>query len=180
MSEESLFGDVQPEIEDKLEALSKLVEEHKVLETIIESMEKELSNKKKELEHVSRELIPSILNSTGLSEIRLASGEKLEVEDKLQASISDKNYMPAYRNMIQAEGGNDEAQKRIDALFKSKVILEDASEILDVLLENDIPYEMKRSIHPQTLKKYCKSRLEEGKTIPEGISVFQYQETKIS
>ena len=181
MSEDAIFDDVQPEVGDKLEALSKLCGEYKSLEREIEDIEEKLKLRKKDLEEVSRVKIPAILNATGLSEVKLSTGEKLKVEDKIQASIADKNYTVAYRNMIQAEGGDSGAEVKIDSLFKSQVVLDEVSDaVLDLLLEHDIPYNTVRSIHWQTLRKYCKERLENGLTIPEGISVFQYQETKIS
>lgn len=182
MSEEGIFDDVEPTAEGTtLEKLSELVSVYKDLEAKIVETEETLSRHKKELEDVSRNRIPTILNSTGLSEIRLSTGEKLKVEDKVQASITNANYTLAYRNMINAEGGDDDAVNKVDSLFKSQVILEDVSDkVLDLLLENEIAYDTKRSIHPATLKKYCKGLLEEGKAIPEGISVFQYQETKIT
>ena len=180
MSEENLFDDVQPE-EDKLVVLSKLVKDYKSIEADIADIEAKLKERMEALQKISREAIPSILNSTGLSEIKLATGEKLKVEDKIQASIADKNYTVAYRNMIQAEGGDDNAEVKVDSLFKAQVVLEDVSdEVLEMLLEKDIAYEVKRSIHWQTLRKYCQGKLEDGKQIPEGISVFQYQETKIT
>jgi hypothetical protein len=181
MSEEFLFGDVEQEVEDSvLGELSRLCEKMLVLEKEIESVEENLSLKKKELENISRNLIPSILNTAGLSEVKLNSGYKVIVQDKVASSIVNKNYTLAYRNMINEEGGDERAQEIVDSLFKSQIVIEDISEeVLDLLLDNDVPYDSKRSIHPQTLNKYCRDRLENGKTIPEGISVFQYQETKI-
>lgn len=182
MSEGSIFDQVEQEVDvTVLSELSRLAEKQQTLEKEIEATEKYLSDRKKELENVSRNLIPSILNSSGLSELRLSSGEKIVVKDKLSASIPDKNYTLAYRNMITAEGGDDHAQQIVDSLFKSQVIIDGNNEdVLNLLLDNDIIYESKYSIHPQTLMKYCRDRLESGKTIPEGISVFQFQETKIT
>jgi len=189
MSEGSLFEDVSVELEENvLDTLTKLCQNYKTLEIEIEGIEKNLKEKKKKLEDISRDHIPSILNSTGLSEVRLSSGEKIIVEDKVKSSITNKNYMSTYRNMILAELESEEAseeeyklaEEKIRSLFKNQILIEEESEeVLDILLENDILYDLKRSIHPQTLNKYCREKLEHGKTIPEGISVFQFQETKI-
>jgi len=182
MSERFVFEEPEDNLDDSvLSELSRLADKQQLLEKELEVMEERLKEKKKELENVSRNLIPSILNSTGLSEVRLSSGEKIVVSDKIATSIVDKNYTLAYRNMINAEGGDAKAQETIDALFKSQVVIDGVSdEVLDILLDHDIPYDSKRSIHHQTLMKYCKDRLANGLTIPEGISVFQFQETKIS
>lgn len=182
MSEGILFGEAEQDLDSSvLSELSRLADKQQLLEKELEMMEERIKEKKKELENVSRNLIPSILNSTGLSEVRLATGEKIIVSDKIAASIVDKNYTLAYRNMINEEGGDEHAHEVIDSLFKSQVVIDGVSDaVLDLLLDNDIPYDSKRSIHHQTLMKYCRDRLANGKTIPEGISVFQYQETKIS
>jgi len=164
-----------------LEKLQGLCSEYRTLEKEIEEVGRALSQRKEQLEKISREYIPSLLTSVGLSEIRLSSGEKVKVEDKIKASITNKNIEFAYVSMIKEEGGDDLAKEVIDSLFKDQILLDEVSEeLIDFLLEEEIPYESKKSIHPQTLKKYCSERLNSGKNIPDGISVYQYQETKIT
>jgi hypothetical protein len=180
VSEENIFQSTNEDIEqDILKVLIDLCNKHGELQKEIEDLSLSLKEKSEELQYISRISIPSILNSNSLSEIRLSNGAKLTVKDKIKSSIINKNVMLARRNMIEAEGGEN-AKELIDSLFKSELIIENyTDEQLDLLLENDIPYESKKSIHHQTLNKYCKERLEQGKKIPEGISVFQYQETTI-
>jgi hypothetical protein len=175
-----LSNEVNPVKEDKLVLLTDLCLLYKSLEKEISEIEEKLKSKKDQLLRVSRENIPSILNELLVSEIKLSTGEKIEVEDKLQASISNKNYFEAYQNMILNEGGDESAKEKINTLFKTQAVLNDSDEeTLSILIEEGIGYDLKRTIHPQTLKKYCKELLESGKAIPQGISVFQYQETKI-
>jgi hypothetical protein len=82
--------------------------------------------------------------------------------------------------MVTTEGGGKQAEEKVEDLFKTSLVVEDISEdVLKILLDFGIPYDIKRSIHPQTLKKYCQELLDSGKKVPDGISVFQYQETKI-
>lgn len=180
MGTETLFDGPQEVPKDKLDHLAELVHKLKKLEVDVEAAEQVLKDKKKELEEVSRISIPSVLNEVGLSELRLSTGEKVLISDKIKASVADKNYLTAYNNMIKAEGGDEQAREYIDNLFKSRAVIEDVSdEVLEKLIDEEIPYEMKRDIPWQTLNKYCRERLESGKEIPEGISFYQYQETKI-
>jgi len=167
--------------ENALKELENLILDKRKVSFEIEKVEDQLKSLKTQEEHLARELIPSLLNRYGLSEIRLSSGEKVIVKDNLKASIADKNYSLAYHNMIDAEGDDkDQAENKVKSLFKVQTVIEDPSpEVLNLLMENSVVYDMKHSIHPQTLKKYCKDRLENGKTIPEGISVYQYQEADI-
>lgn len=180
MPDEELFKDTEPVSEDLLSQLSKLCNSHEAVKLEVKSIEEALREKKNELENISRNLIPTIFNSVNLSKIRLNSGEDVEVQDKVKSSITKGNISAAYRNMINEEGGDEEAQRNIDSLFKSELVIENASDdVLDLLLDKDIPYENKKSIHHSTLNKYCREKLEKGESIPEGISVFEYQETKI-
>lgn len=176
-----LFEDQEDNLnQDRLEKISTLCTVYKDLEKDILDLELKLKNKKEELEQVSRISIPSILNEVGLKELRLSTGEKVIIEDKLKASIAEKNFITAFHNMITLEGGDEIAEEKIESLFKTKATITDVKEeILDKLLDLDISYELKKEIHWRTLQKYCSEKLEQGKEIPEGISVFQYQETKI-
>lgn len=188
MSEETLFEPVVEVTEDSLKTLQELSVRFQTLEKEIEGMEEALKKKKKDLEEVSRNSIPSLLNSYGLSEIRLSTGEKVEIQDKLKASVTNSNYLLAYRNMLELEKelvkDPEKAEEIVQDLFKSEIIVEESKDdyvdkLYDFLIEKEIPYSSKRSIHSQTLKKYCRGLLDQGLSIPEGISVFQYQETKI-
>lgn len=180
MSERDLFSETKEMNQGDLTNLTlncKLLKEYK---QEVEKCEENLKEAKKKVEIMSRETIPAILNNAGIEKIKLSSGEEVIIEDKLKASITNKNYVLAYSSMIKAEGGDDNAEEIVDDLFNSKLVLENFTQkTIDILLDNDLPYHSDRKIHPQTLKKYCKEKLEKGEKIPEGISVFQYQETKI-
>lgn len=163
--------------EDKLFILSELCKKYKYLEDQIEHTLKDLSVFEEALLAVSRTQIPALMNELGFSELRLSSGEKVEIKDQLKVSVANKNYFQAYKGMLEAERGNND---KIDVLFKTETVINEVTnDVLNLLLENGVEYEIKKSIHPQTLKKYCQERLDKGLSIPEGISVFQYQEAKI-
>lgn len=182
MSEINVFEQFnETEIEeDSLKSLENLCNQFRALESDISQREQELKNKKKELEEISRVKIPTVLNNNGLSEIRLSNGNKVIVKDKVKASVNKNNMMLAYRNMVNIEGGGEIGEKVADTFFKSSLVIEDYSEdVLELLLDKEIPYETKKTIHPATLSKYCREKLEKGEQAPEGVTVFQYQETTI-
>lgn len=139
---------------------------------------------KRERNIVARERIPALLNEHGLSELRLASGEKVVIKDELYPNIAGKNYAAARDGIIAAyesDGLDHAAAVEItDSLFKDALTISDANDnIKQSLLDGGITFDEKLSIHHQTLKKYCRERRAEGKTIPEPITVFEYQEAKI-
>jgi len=172
---EPLFESKEPMNQDTLSQLQELCDSYLKTKFEIEKMEDYLKREKQILENLSRNLIPSLLGEYNLSEIRLSSGDKVIVQDKLKASIPQKTINYVYKNMVDSEGLD-----KTEALFKTSVEIDyRVKEVINLLVENAIPYEFKTSIHWQTLNKYCQEKLGQGEQIPDGISVFQYQETKI-
>lgn len=173
MSETDIFK--EDLTKDALTELKELCDKQKRLEKEVEQAEEFLKNKKLELQEVSFKQIPDLLNNFGLSEIRLSSGEKLEIKDKVKASISNKNYRFAYQSMIEEDG-----KELVDMLFREEIKLNGIEDnIIDLLIKNNVVYESEFAIHPSTLKKYCADKLAAGKKIPEGITCYTYKETKI-
>lgn len=149
----------------------------------IATLEKVLKSYKEIERKLSQEVIPLTLLGCGLSEIKLKTGQKITIQDKLKASISTVNKGEAYINMIKAEIkkglSKEEAEQNINGLFKSKIEIDIDEEVMEFCINKNIPYETSREIHWQTLNKYCKTELENGYKVPEGITYYQYRETKI-
>lgn len=137
---------------------------------------------KKRYDKIAKEDLPSILGEAGLKELVLWTDEKIVIKDELSASITDKNYALVRKNMIaeyrRENKTTEEAAKAvIDEYFKSSIIIKEPSkELKDMLVDKEIEYDSKFSIHPATLKKYCKEQLEKGQNIPDGISHFEWEE----
>lgn len=139
---------------------------------------------KKRAEKLSRELIPNILNECGISSLTLLDGQKLTIVDEVKPSLAKERIEVAYQDMIRDEiergRTREEAEANINELWKKQVVISDIdNKKLSVLIDNAIPYNQEMSIHYQTLTKYCKGMLSEGRTISSEIKVFTYQETKI-
>lgn len=165
--------------QDSLQKLNALVTRYEELESEIFMAENLLEDLNKELLAISRGRIPELLNEAQLSEVKIASGKKIVVKDKVHASIAKSRIHEAYTQMVEAEE-DDTAKEATRGLFKEQLTLSDTSEeTKQMLIDSGVPYEEALTIHHQTLGKYCRQRLESGQTVPEAISVFQYQETKI-
>ena len=151
---------------------------------------------KRKYEEISRDQLPTLLNDVNMSSLTLVTGEVITIKDKLEASISNKDYLSARNNMIKEEynyllqdADNDitsedqameDATELIDSKFKKQLVIDDPTEhIKQLLLDNDIMYDNKFSIHWQTLRTYCANQKAQGKNIPEGISIFEYSEAEI-
>lgn len=174
------FDEHKEEItKDSLEELYGLLKEFDRVQHVLRELEDKLKLEKVYLDNLSRLGIPGILNKYGLSELKLSDGRKVIIEEKLKSSISEKNKPLAYKQMLDTES-DPGSKSRIADLFKHKVIIyEESEEVLNILIDEGIEYEVKKDIHHSTLNKYCREKLASGEKIPEAIGVFQYQETKL-
>lgn len=165
--------------ETVLGRLSALADKFQELELAVFTADNALTDAKKKLEYTSRVEIPTLLNEYGLTDIRLKNGKKIEIRDKVRPNLKKDDTLAAFNRMLELEE-TEEAREAVASLFTSKIVVNDVDDAVQaVLLANSIPFDVDRSIHYQTLGKYCRERLESGKRIPEQVSVFQYQETQI-
>jgi hypothetical protein len=156
----------------------------------LKTLGKALERFKKQRNKLSQELIPQLIESQGIDQIGF-DGKIIKVENKIKASVSKANFEEVYKDMVKEElefleaSGAEEvsqsiAEENINNFIKDEIVIDETSnEVKNMLLENDIGYDHKRSIHNQTLEKYCRLQKEQGRRIPQGISTFEYKETKI-
>lgn len=161
----------------------------------IKVLEEMLNLQKKKLQKIKQESIPTLMNELGISELTLSTGQKVSIKDVIKPSITKANIHKVYKAMVKIEYNKtikeneneplDElyarklSEQKIKDLFKNNLVMEYTDEWVTFFLKEEVSFEQNLSIHPSTLKKYCKDKLEAGEALPEGISVFQYQETKI-
>ena len=89
----------QTEIIDQTKDINSLASQVKKLRAIedeIKSDEELIKNKKKNLERISGEIIPTMLSEMGLSSLKLADGSSVNVKQNYSASISIANRDKAY------------------------------------------------------------------------------------
>lgn len=149
----------------------------------IERAKFELSKLEEKERTLSREEIPNLLLQTGLTEIKLESGEKVMIQEKLACSLPKRDLEKrnnVLKFIIENGGGH---------IIKRNLIIEDPEQlILDFLNENKIPFENKKDIHSSTLRAWFSDKLGlkknslqelELQDIPKEANVFVYNETKI-
>ena len=161
----------KPQLEGgNLEELYKLVLRYRELQEEIEQHEAYLKNIKQAFLQVSQVAIPDFLGTFNLSEIRLSSGEKLEVKSNVSVTVKDQDRFFDYlRKTDQAD------------MIKDKVTVDDATDaIIKQLIEAGASFDRKRSIHPGALTKFFRLMLEAGQKPPESVTVYTYSHTKIN
>ena len=84
------FEEDQTEVLDKTDHIDKLATKIKEMQAIqkdIEQNEEYLKQRKKDLEQISGEAIPTMLTEMGLSYLKLADGSSVEVKTNYSATI---------------------------------------------------------------------------------------------
>lgn len=82
-----------------MEQLALLAQQQLLWEERVEMLEEKLKTAKKQVENISGNLIPNLLASSGLSEVRLGTGEKITVKKGLSVSydkVADQNKLFAF------------------------------------------------------------------------------------
>ena len=74
-----------------IKTLSDEVLKLRAMEDQLKIMEEALKNKKKEIDRISGEVIPTMLSEMGLSQLKLADGSAVDVKPFYSESISAQN-----------------------------------------------------------------------------------------
>ena len=88
------FEKDQEEVLDRTENITSLADQVKRLRNLEDEFkndEESLKNKKREIEKISGEIIPTLLSEMGLSSLKLADGSAVEVNPYYAANISVNN-----------------------------------------------------------------------------------------
>jgi len=164
------FEKDQEEILDRTENLTSLADQVKslrALEDQIKVNEELLKDKKKELERISGEVIPTMLSEMGLSSLKLADGSAVDVKPYYAANISLKNREEAY-NWLRSNGLGDIIKNEITVSFGRD---EDNKATTYVNLAKGQGYQptQKLKVEPMTLKALVRERIEDGSTFLQEI-----------
>jgi len=175
------FEDDQTEILDKTDDIDKLANKIKEMQSIqkdIEQNEEYLKQKKKDLEQISGEAIPTMLSEMGLSYLKLADGSSVEVKTNYSATITQANKEKAF-NWLRENGLGDIIKNELTVSFGRN---EDnkAAEYADLAKGQGYQPTQKLKVEPMTLKALVRERIEGGKPLPTEIfNVFIGNKTTI-
>ena len=176
------FEKDQTEVLDRTENIKSLasqVKSLKELEDEIKADEESLKNKKKEIERISGEVIPTMLSEMGLSSLKLADGSAVDVKPYYAASISIANREAAY-SWLRSNGLGDIIKNDITVSFGRN---EDnkAAEYANLAKGQGYQPTQKLKVEPMTLKAMVRERIENNKDMPMDIfNVFVGNRTKLT
>ena len=163
---------------DNIQTLADQVEKLNSLQQRIELQEDNLKNTKKEFEHLSGEVIPTMMAEMGLSHLKLMDGSSVDVKPNYSASISIANRDAAF-NWLRENGLGDIIKNEISVSFGRN---EDnkAADYAALAEERGFQPTQKLKVEPMTLKALVRERIEAGKEMPTEIfNVFVGNKTTI-
>ena len=163
---------------DNIQTLADQVEKLNSLQARIELQEDNLKNSKKEFDHLSGEIIPTMMAEMGLSHLKLMDGSSVDVKPNYSASISIANRDAAF-NWLRENGLGDIIKNEISVSFGRN---EDnkAADYAALAEERGFQPTQKLKVEPMTLKALVRERLEAGKSMPtELFNVFVGNKTTI-
>lgn len=133
----------------------------------VEELEAQLKEAKKELRSLTDERLPQLLLELGVSEFKLEDGTKVTVKNIYGATIPAALREKAYQ-WLRDHGHGDLIKNVISASFGMG---EDelAEKFKQAVNEKGLVCEQKQTVHPQTLKGFVKSEIEEGRDVPQDL-----------
>lgn len=161
----------------KLREVAALAQRIDELDAEIDAATAMVESLTKERNRLSLFVVPDLFDEMGLSALKLSDGSEVTIKRKFSGSIKTEDVEAAYKWLD--ENGH--------AIVKSEVIIRlDRGEpqqkefVSKVLGKLNVEYEIKESVHSQTLNAFVKECTENGTDLCPEISVFPVRVTKIT
>ena len=161
------FEKDQEQVLDKTTNINKLADKIKELQAQqaqLQIQEDAVKQKKKDIEHLSGEVIPTMLSEMGLSFLKLQDGSSVEVKTNYSATITQANKEAAF-NWLRENGLSDIIKNEISVSFGRN---EDnkAADYANLAKGQGFEPQQKLKVEPMTLKALVRERMEAGKEMP--------------
>ena len=163
---------------DNIQSLADQVERLAAMQQQLEIQEDAIKEKKKQIQHVSGEVIPTMMSEMGLAELKLQDGSHLKVSTSYRATITEANKEAAF-NWLRNNGLGDIIKNEISVSFGRN---EDnkAANYAELAKGQGFQPTQKMKVEPMTLKALVRERIEAGKEMPTEIfGVFSENKTTI-
>jgi hypothetical protein len=150
-----------------IQSLADQVETLQQVEKEVREKEEQLKNLKKKIDHISGEIIPTMMSEMGLSYLKLSDGSSLEVKTNYRATITETNREAAY-NWLRQNNLGDIIKNEISVSFGKN---EDnkAADYAELAKSQGLQPTQKMKVEPMTLKALVRERIEAGKEMPTEI-----------
>jgi len=175
------FEEDQAKVITKTENIQSLADQVERLENLnqeVKKDEEDLKQKKKNLEHISGEVIPTMMAEMGLSHLKLMDGSSVDVKPFYSANITVANKEKAF-NWLRDNGLGDIIKNEISVSF-GRNEENKAADYAALAQERGFQPTQKMKVEPMTLKALVRERTEAGKDMPtELFNIFVGNKTTI-
>ena len=175
------FEEDQENVIQKTGNIQSLADQAETLESLnkdIETTEEKIKNLKKKADHISAEIIPTMMSEMGLSFLRLSDGSSLEVKTNYSANITQANKEKAF-NWLRENNLGDIIKNEISVSFGRNEDTK-AADYAELAKGNGFQPTQKLKVEPMTLKALVRERIEAGKEMPtELFNIFVGNKTNI-
>ena len=161
-----------------IQSLADQVERLELCDDRIADIENDLKMMKKKRDHISGEVIPTMMSEMGLAELKLHDGSHLKVSTTYRATITEANKETAF-NWLRNNGLGDIIKNEISVSFGRN---EDnkAADYAELAKGQGFQPTQKMKVEPMTLKALVRERIEAGKEMPTEIfGVYSENKTTI-
>ena len=161
------FEKDQEQVLDRTTNINKLadkIKEMQAKQTQLELQEDSVKKTKKDIEHLSGEIIPTMLSEMGLSFLKLQDGSSVEVKTNFSSTITQATKEAAF-NWLRENGLGDIIKNEISVSFGRN---EDnkAADYAELAKGQGLEPQQKLKVEPMTLKALVRERMEAGKEMP--------------
>ena len=141
-----------------IQSLADQVEKLEDLQKRLELQEDNLKNTKKQIDHLSGEVIPTMMSEMGLSHLKLMDGSSVDVKPNYSASITIANREAAF-GWLRNNGLGDIIKNEISVSFGRN---EDnkAADYAALAEGHGYQPQQKLKVEPMTLKALVRERIE--------------------
>ena len=148
------FEEDQQDAMKRTEGIQSLADQVQRLEAMqqqLEIQEDAIKEKKKQIQHISGEVIPTMMSEMGLAELKLHDGSHLKVSTSYRATITEANKEAAF-NWLRENGLGDIIKNEISVSFGRN---EDnkAADYADLAKGQGFQPTQKMKVEPMTLKE---------------------------
>tara|TARA_R110000823_G_scaffold184933_3_gene317383 strand:+ start:281 stop:859 length:579 start_codon:yes stop_codon:yes gene_type:complete len=148
----------------ELSIVSKLANKQLKLATEVVELEAGLKAKKEELRLTAENELPDAMQSAGLTQITLTTGEKISINEFYNAHISRANQEKAYEWLV--SNGHEGLIKNEVLLKFGREEIEVVNQTVSALQARGLSPEVRQSVHPSTLKAFVREQFTSGIDIP--------------
>lgn len=165
------------EVGNVTSALATLVARVDELNTVSENLQNRLNEIEKEKRNILEELIPSVMLSQNISEIKLLDGRKLVYKEEYFASVTEAKK-PAAWAWFRANGLADIIKNKFEVVYTAGQA-EDAANFKKLLDVAEVAYTCKEDVHSSTLKSTVNKLIADGNMPPQDIFGIYQKKTAV-